>query len=203
MINKTLVIVASGPSLDDHQVSLLNDSKVDIMVINDNYKLFPNAKFLFAADMRWWYEHYRYVPDSISAYTLKGNPEHLGKRLPGASNRLIGIDFTHEFGLYDDKVHHGGNSGYMGLQLGRLFGYSKLILVGFDCQHTNGKRHWFGDHDKTKFTKNPDDVERWVESFGKLSKLLYNIEIVNCSKETALTCFKRQDLLDTLNESSI
>lgn len=195
---KRIIIVASGPSLDDEQIKLIKSAKEHVMVINDNYKLIPEADYLFAADMRWWYENYHLVPKDNYCYTLKSHPEHLSKRLPGAAQRLIGIDFTNEFGLYDDKVHHGGNSGYMGLQLARILGYNEIILVGFDCQHTNGKRHWFGDHDPKKFTKNADDVENWVKRFDELSKLLYDVRVINCSKETAITCFERLDLEEIL-----
>lgn len=198
--SKSIVIIASGPSLDIDQIELIKKSDLDTMVINDNYKLLPSADYLFAADLKWWYKNYYEVPDTIRLHTLKGHPQHLSKRLNGASQRLIGIDFTPEFGLYDDKIHHGGNSGYMGLQLARLLGYNRIILCGFDCQHTYGKRHWFGDHDPKFFTKNADDVDRWKENFDKLSTLLYNddIDVINCSVQTALTCFRQESLVKAL-----
>ncbi len=201
---KSIVIIASGPSLDLEQIDLIRQSGLDTMVINDNYKLLPTAKYLFAADMRWWYRHYDQVPAEIDCYTLAGHPEHLDKRLPGALSRLKGVDYTTEFGLYDDKVHHGGNSGYIGLQLARLLGYNRIILAGFDCQHTYGKRHWFGDHDSKYFTKNADDVKQWVEKFDLLAPLLYNdsIHVINCTIQTALTCFETASYIDALFEEN-
>jgi len=169
------------------------------MVINDNYKLVPEAKYLFTADMQWWYQNYYAVPEAIDCYTLDGHPTHLEKRLEGSSKRLKGISFTmcwSELSLADKKIHHGGNSGYMGIQLTAILGYTKIILIGFDHQHTYGKRHWFGDHDKTIFRVNADNVEKWVDSIDRLGYYLSGIglDLINCSNETAITSIRRPTL---------
>lgn len=194
---QSIVIVASGPSVSQDQIDLILQHRdiLSCMVVNDNYRLIPTADHLFAADLKWWYHHYDKVPMDIECWSLEGHPEHLDRRIPGAKDRIKSVSFTRDFGLYYDKVHHGGNSGYIAVQLARLIGYSRILLVGFDHKHTNGKRHWFGDHDPKIFNKNADDVDLWVNAFDRLAPLLLlDTEVINCSNETALECFPRSSL---------
>lgn len=195
-MNDSIIIVASGPSLTTEQVEQAKASHLPIMVVNDNYKLVPNADYLFAADLIWWYNHYDKVPEEIQCYTLEGHPLHLSKRIDGAYERLKGIDYTRDYGIYDDKLYLGGNSGFMALQLAKILGYTRLILIGYDCQHTGEKKHWFGDHDRKRFRKNAEDVELWQKEFDSYAPFFSRtgIEVINCSAETALTCFKRDSL---------
>ena len=190
MTGQTIVCIASGPSLTIDQVNHVRASGVDCMVVNDNYVMHPDARYIFAADMRWWYRHYNDVPKAMACYTLAGHPEHINKRVHGARDRLIGVSYDAKYGLYDDKVHHGGNSGYMAVQLCRILGYGKIVLLGFDMQHTGGKRHWFGDHDMRYFTKNADKVDDWAVLMDKWcydAMAEGKVEIVNCTTQTALT----------------
>jgi len=199
-LSKSIVLIASGPSLSFGQVEVVKHFNPDVMVINDNYKIYPNAKYLFAADLQWWYKNYDMIDgDIIQCFTLKGHAKHLDRRIKGAYHTLNEVNYTSEFGLYDDKVHHGGNSGYIGLQLARLLGYNKIILIGFDCQHTYGKRHWFGDHKDISGSKNAEDVERWKNNFFRLSPLIdLDTDVVNCTIESSLTCFREGNLIEEL-----
>lgn len=203
---KSIIVIASGPSLTQNQVDTAKASGLPIMVINDNYKLVPEAEFLFAADLQWWYHNYYIVPETISCYTLDRHIEHLERRIGGCSDRLKGVSFTHdreELDLDDEIIHHGSNSGYMGLQLAVILGYTKLIMIGFDHQHTNGMRHWFGDHDSKIFKVNADHVDKWVDSIDGLVYYMTHkgIDIVNCSNETAIRTIRRSTLEDELNEN--
>ena len=91
-------------------------------------------------------------------------------------------------GLGTTTLHAGGSSGYMAVNLAYFLGASKICLLGFDMQYTNGQVHWFGKH---KNTGNPseDMLSRWVEKFEPLHDDLKErgIELVNCTRETALT----------------
>lgn len=197
----TIIIVGSGPSLDKEQTNLINGTnKAIVMVVNDNYKVIDNPHHLFAADLKWWYRNYDLVKYSTICWSLDGHPNHLNKRIPGAKERILNVLYTREFGLYNDKVHHSGNSGYIAIQLARLLMYKKIILVGFDHQHTNGLRHWFGDHDKKYFQSNAEDVEGWTNWMNKLAPLiLQDTQVINCSKQTSLECFPKMPLQDALD----
>lgn len=195
-MKKTIVCVASGPSLTHEDCKLVEESGIDVMVVNDCFKLIPSAKYIFACDLQWWYVHFEEVPKTMQAYTLHVLP--LEKRIAGAKGFLHKVERTHVYGLYPDKVHHGGNSGYIAVQLCWQFGYEKIILLGFDQKlGPDGKRHWFGDHDKKKFRKNADEVESWPQILDKLIEDMIqskNMDIVNCTRDTALIVPERKQL---------
>ena len=58
----------------------------------------------------------------------------------------------------------------------------------------NGKSHWFGDHPNKVRSK----YSSFINFFNQINPQELGIEIINCSKETALTCFPRKDLSDAL-----
>lgn len=95
-------------------------------------------------------------------------------------------------------IHAGLNSGYQAIGLAYELGAAKIILIGFDMQHTGGKTHWFGDHPKG--LTNAHGIKNWIPGFTALAKGLefQGIEVINCSIETALTCFKRAKLEDSI-----
>jgi len=77
-------------------------------------------------------------------------------------------------------------------------GAKRVILVGYDMQRTNGMSHWHGDHPKG--LGNAGKIAEWPAEFERMAKKNPGIEIVNCSRETALTCFPRRGLEEMLNE---
>lgn len=97
-----------------------------------------------------------------------------------------------------NAIHHGANSGYQAIGLAYHLGADRIVLIGYDMQHTNGRTHWHGDHPSG--LTNAFGIEKWVKNFSALAKDLKEegVEVVNCSIETALTCFPRADLRDVL-----
>lgn len=91
-------------------------------------------------------------------------------------------------------IHEGGNSGYQAINLAYHFGAARLVLLGFDMQRTGGKSHWFGDHPAGMNVPSPYDV--WRGKFTALAAdlALEGVEVLNCSRETALETFRRMDL---------
>lgn len=75
-------------------------------------------------------------------------------------------------------------------------GASRIILIGFDAQHTNGRAHWFGNHPVG--LGNAGMTDKWLENFEKLKQDFSHIDIINASRETAITCFRRARLEDLL-----
>lgn len=90
------------------------------------------------------------------------------------------------------------NSGYQAINLAYHFGVSRIILIGYDMQRTEGRSHWHGDHPKG--LTNAEGVAKWASRFPQLAADLERegVEVVNCSKETALNCFKRARLEDVI-----
>lgn len=75
-------------------------------------------------------------------------------------------------------------------------GARRVILLGYDCQYTNGKTHWHGDH--PAHLGNAKHVDKWHEKFRQLADKYAKIEILNASRQTALNCFPRIELESVL-----
>jgi len=89
-----------------------------------------------------------------------------------------------------------GNSGAGCISMAAQGGAARIILLGFDAQHTNGRAHWFGNHPVG--LGNAGMTDKWLDKFAQLADDFSHIDIINASRETALTCFKRARLEDLL-----
>jgi hypothetical protein len=69
-------------------------------------------------------------------------------------------------------------------------------MLGFDCQHTNGQAHWHGNHPQG--LANARQIERWPKLFQQLRDDHPDVDIVNASRQTALTCFPLEKLENAL-----
>jgi hypothetical protein len=120
-----------------------------------------------------------------------------------AANSEFGTRLVHavrEKGLCTEagKIHHGTNSGHQAINLAYQFGARIVILIGYDMQHTDEKRHFFGDHPKG--WGNANHVVRWRESMKTLAEdaKKAGLRVINSSRETALDCFERMTLEEAL-----
>ena len=176
-----MFILGSGSSLTQDDVELLRGR--DVIAVNNAYQLAPWAKHLHAGDWAWW-----------KAY----NPQFDGQkwtisRLAAGRWGATWLNPVSAHGLSDKPgtVAHGFNSGYQAINLAYHLGYSRVILLGYDC----GGSHWFGDHQTTPNPK-AKDFARWIDAFNQMDTL--GMEVLNASRDTALTCFYRVKLEDVL-----
>lgn len=90
------------------------------------------------------------------------------------------------------------NSGHQAIQYAYHKGAARILLIGYDMQHTGGKRHWHADHGGG--LSNAEGISGWVRCFTPLAKelALMGVQVVNCSETTALQCFERGALSDHL-----
>ena len=95
-------------------------------------------------------------------------------------------------GLGRDRIHHGSNSGYQAINLAYLLGADRIILLGYDMQRTGGQGHFFGDHPKGLTNGH---YEGFIPRFTDLARDLGNegVDVINCTRETALHQFRRED----------
>jgi len=102
-----------------------------------------------------------------------------------------------------DSVNAGGNSGFQAIHLAALFGAKKIVLIGFDMMRTDGKFHWHGKHEGR--LPNGTGFPGWIKSMGYLAKDLQamGVEVINCTRRTALRCFPRMELEDALRGETI
>lgn len=139
----------------------------------------PWADVLFAMDVQWWKAHIAEVRQGFSGAKV-------------SSSNLV-RQFGVEYIAKSDRFEAFGNSGAACVSLAASWGASKIIMLGYDCQRTNGMAHWHGDHPKG--LGNAGAMGRWPDHFTKLAaKWAGKVDIVNCSRQTALTCFRRGTL---------
>lgn len=183
---ETVVCVASGPSLSREDIQYIK-GKARVIAINDNYRLADFADILYGCDLKWW--NWQEGVQEFTGLKMSQSVEACKKY------DLRYIEGRNGGGLSTDPafIHTGSNSGFQAINIAFLKGASKIILIGYDMQKTKGESHWFGDH--------PDKIQSNYESWLPVFELIKEqglVEIINCSRETALTAFPRQPLRETL-----
>lgn len=187
----TVVCIASGPSLTPEDVDACR-GRARVIAINDSHRLAPWADCLYACDGRWW-DHYKGVPEFKClkfGLTVKKDKWPGVTRLPH-----VGPEGINPKGICD-----GSNSGYQAVQLAVHLGAVRIVLLGYDMKPgVNGRDHWFGKH-PVGVRSHQSPYESFRNYFKALAPQLraLGVDVVNCSRETALTCFPRQPLAEAL-----
>jgi hypothetical protein len=180
-----VVCLGTGPSLTRADVDYVR-GKARVIAINDAYTLAPWADVLYACDSKWWLWH-------------KGAPTFAGLKFglqPRATVwpsvtvlRSAGAD-----GLELDPtgLRTGKNSGYQAINLAVHLGAARIVLLGYDMAGD----HFFGSHPDR--TRPPFALS--LRLFGTLVAPLRaaGVEIVNCTRRTALTAFPQAPLEEVL-----
>jgi len=187
----TWFIIASGPSLTVEDVASLKGQRV--ICINDNYRLAPWADVLYASDPTWWEWHAERVK------LFKGRKITQDKEAAEKYD-LEYIESREGDGLSRDPayIHRGSNAGIQAINLAYHFGARRIVLLGYDMQATGGKSHWHGKHPGESNDYSP--WHKWVWRYDPVAKdaQAMGIEIINATRETALTCFSRKPLSSLL-----
>lgn len=162
------------------------------------------ADHLYAADFHWWSYHIADIANDFDGKCWSCEPfTEEGARNTNWVNQdptAWGVTALRcrikEKGLSQDRdyVHSGGNSGYQAINLAYHLGATRIILLGFDMHCHSGLSHFFGDH-PSKFISN-NKYERFINAYRTIKPEQYGLEILNCSRETALDAFPRHNLDD-------
>ena len=166
-----------------------------------------DADHLYAADYHWWNFHCGDIARDFDGKCWSCDPSKEGKRThsnwpKGSTPEAWGVTVLRclvgTTGLSTDAnyVHSGGNSGYQAINLALHLGATRIILLGFDMHCHSGLSHFFGDH-PPNFISNTK-YERFIAAYRTIKPEQYGIEILNCSRETALDMFPRHNLEDVL-----
>ena len=156
---------------------------------------------LYAADRNWWSFH---VADIARDFDGKcwscetpAKSNWGGKDYAAWGITLLDCVTQDHKGLSREPgvIHSGGNSGYQAINLAYLFGATRIILLGFDMHNHSGKSHFFGDH-PPQVGASGMKPDRFIASFRTIKPEKYGIEIINCTRETALDAFPRHRLED-------
>lgn len=158
--------IGSGPSLTVEDCDRAATVADWMVACNDSFRAATWAHAIYAGDFAWWDKHYREVPERLERWTCSES----------AAQR---------FRLHYHRCSHGlWNSGQRAIQLAIAKGYQRILLLGYDCDVSRGT-HWHGDH----AGKNPDATRarQWQDQFASIER--GSVDIINCSRETALRAF--------------
>jgi hypothetical protein len=180
--------LATGPSLTQADVDAVRGKVDGVIAISDAIDLAPWADVLYSCDGRWWqwregmpsYQGLKYgLKDDTAKWASHGvrRLKHTGR---------VGLDVT------PDAIRDGANSGYQAINLAVHFGATRIVLLGYDMRGD----HFFGSHpDKSK-----PNFSLCLSTFPTLLKPLAEagVEVINCTRKTAITCFKQASLESVL-----
>ncbi|HGN1626669.1 TPA: hypothetical protein ACKRMI_000040 [Pseudomonas aeruginosa] len=147
-----------------------------MIVTNTTFRLCPWADVLYAMDAAWWQVH---GDEAASAF---------------GGDRCAPLTFK---GVKKVRFQQFQNSGAGAASLAAFWGARRIILLGYDCQKTGGRAHWHGDHPAA--LGNAGSVGKWPAQFRQLAAHLAGLEVINCSRETALEAFPRRPLEEVLS----
>lgn len=194
---ETVVCAASGPSLTAEDVDYVR-GKAKLVVVNTTFRLAPWADVMYAADLSFWNQYGAEI-----ARVFHGERWTCAERAHRDFDcRLIRTTPGNGFSLVKDRITTGGNSGYQAVHLAALWGAKRIVLIGYDMQRTGGQEHWHGPHEGG--LRNGRNYDFWVRRFEPLARDLKKrgVEVVNCTRKTALKCFQR-DTLESVMEGSV
>lgn len=180
---RTVVCIASGPSLTAEDSELVRASGHVSIVTNTTFRLCPWADALYAFDPLWFKVHITEVRETFKGqvFTQSLHPR----------KGVICARVNPRFRAFP-------NSGACAVSLAIVCGAARVVMLGFDCQWTGGKSHHHGDHPAQ--LSNCGSINRWPRDFERLASYAAKraVPVVNASRETALACFSRVPLEQAL-----
>jgi len=183
------IVAAPGPSLTKDVVKQIKSvkNKYAIIGVGDVYRRIDFLDELYACDAKWWKIHGPKITE------LKPSFRSWCYDTEGETWGAIKIEGVHRPGFSTDrnKIHFGSNSGYQTLNLCYHWGFTKMILVGFNMRQVGGKTHFFEGREQSLATLSP--YNKFVEAFKTIQPEIKDM-IVNCTPNSALTGFRTNDL---------
>lgn len=174
------VLIASGPSMRRQDADALRFVGKNSIAINCAVFFTPWVGNLYAVDAIWWRMY------GQKTRWFRGERYSMFKQHTG-----IRVNQWRPQGW----ARTGGNSGHQAVQLAVSLGAKRIALLGYDHQHTEGRKHCHPDHPETGPIRmgNAKNVHHWVQQMNRTALELKNreIEVINLSRETALKCFPR------------
>jgi len=207
-LGETAVIIASGPSLIQQDVDYCR-GKARVIVVNNNYQVAPWADLHYFADARWYHNYGKSDEYKGKTYVHKEHPLYLaftGLKVTIKNNRtvdshILNLNNGGSSGLEienKDTIRTGQNSGYQAINIATHLGVKRILLLGLDMKFMNGKAHHHADHPHQLSEKTIQNnmLPRFPTLVSPLKKL--GIEVVNCSRSTAIKCFRRSLIQDEI-----
>lgn len=214
-LNQTCVLIGNGPSLDIQDLELV--SKYPTFASNKIYKLFDKTdwrptfymvsdsgfvrkdyKNICKVDCKSKFVGFEYRYKIIKKY-LKTDVNLYLKETKVDRDKLPLVSKNEEKSLIA-----GHTITFEMYQLAKFMGFSKILLIGHDCNYSSEKAHFYNENeDITIHCEDP--AVKMLVAFKKmlLDSKENNIEIINCTRGGNLNVFPRGNLESELFNDSI
>lgn len=156
------------------------------ITVNDAYKLAPWAEIHYGASPEWWKEHYAEVAKCAGRCVSVRTGHPMQPPHPNRSIEIASIVDKPGLSTTPGLLHHGKNSGYQAINLALLFGAKRILLLGYDMKGGPGA-HFFGSHEAP--LKGCSNYAKFIAGFRTIKPEDYGIQVLNCSRDTALDAF--------------
>lgn len=199
---ETAVILGAGPSLTREQCEYVS-GRARVVAINNAYRMASWADALYFGDLRWLKDFKAGEREDFNAFagvrvTIEEGKKPVDPRYHMLRN--IGVE-----GLSSDPrgIFNGRTSPYAVINWLALAGVARIVLLGCDYRHVNGKDHFeggghpitTGDLEWAAFAKTFSTLEQPLKAHG--------IEVVNATPGSRIDAFPRVplDLVTWFRES--
>lgn len=218
---RTAVLIATGPSLNDDQFRQVQEAKqagrVSVITINNAYEQAPYTDAHIACNEEWW----RYYWPRSSLLREIQCPKYTWFKNIADDYGIEYVKAIVKDGLSEDPriLHINHGSGPMGINLALHLGVKKLLLIGHDMKFApdyDGRRQKVGSQKRHYFGEYPKELQHWpsvkiglskpgvidglIEAYEKMVPQLpaLGMEVINCTPNSALTCFPMSTLEEQL-----
>ena len=201
---ETAVCIGGGPSLTVEDVEYVR-GKARVIAINDAYRLAPWADILYAADVKWWRAHQGAPGFAGKKYSISRTPKTGSKEHDARWPDINVLRNTGRFGLETDAsgLRNGMHGGAQAIGLAFHLGVTRVLLLGYDCKATGGEPHWFGHHPEQARGQMAFSSWRYCLEVMAPELVKAGIEVINCSRDTALRCFPQSTIDEALQVAMV
>lgn len=186
--------LASGPSLlrdDAERVREWRSGERRVYVVNNTFELAPWADVLFVGDGNWLERYAAGVMFEGERVTASQAGRHRGWQVVPQGFQWF------------------QNSGAGAIAWALREGATRIFLLGYDCQRDGGRAHWHAPHEGTlkngRKLRDAPNIKDWPTSFAQVATAAKaaGVEVVNCSRATALKCFPRATLESVVEPAAV
>lgn len=171
----TWALLAPGPSATKEMAEKVRHLRLG--VIGCAFQLAPWADFIAASDRGWWMKH----PDAL--------------KLDGRKFSMSAFNQTEKISL--PMLGSVCNSGVLALECAKMLGATEILLLGFDMKGS----HFFGKYTNGLRNTTPLQRANHMKQYEQWARANKGINVTNCTKGSALTCFPMARLEDVLDEA--
>ena len=141
---KTIFVVGGGPSLNQHDLAVLNQPEHFVICCNQAFSLIPSAKIAHHSDYAWWEQYQSQLESQFTGDFITGCGLGNTKAYPDVVTHMGFIQHHNLDDLFRSAMYvYGNNCGLQALSIAHLFQPQNIVLIGFDFKAENGQSHGY------------------------------------------------------------